>query len=107
MQIDNSSPVVSLIHGMKEGGKAQQSQTADEPNKAPLNESGDVVTVTDAAAYMQHIEEVITSQPVINDKRVERVQQVVNDGHLKNDPAHLAARILSFESALNSARRGI
>lgn len=108
MQIDSSSPAASLIQGVKEGGKAQPPETVNNQNQQASVTTGqsDMVTLTDAAAHMQRIEQAITAQPVVNSQRVEQLQQAVNDGGLKRDPAHLASRMLNFENALNNARSG-
>lgn len=107
MQIDSSGSVASLIQGAKEGGKPQQ-QTAGGNTQHTTTTTGksDMVTLTDAAAQLHRLEQAIASHPVVNTQRVEQVQQVVSDGGFKTDPAQLATKILSFESALNSARGG-
>lgn len=107
MHIDGSGSITSLIQGAKEGGKTQQ--TVDNNPQPQITKTGqtDMVTLTDAAAHMQRLEQAIASSPIVDNHRIEQAQQAVNDGHMDIDPAQLADKILNFEGALNSARSGV
>jgi negative regulator of flagellin synthesis FlgM len=108
MQIDSSGSVASMIQAAKEGVKSQPPETVTGSSAPTITTTGpsDQVTLTETAAHMQRLEHVIAAQPVVNSQRVAQLQQVINDGGPKIDTSQLAAKILSFESALNSARSG-
>lgn len=69
-------------------------------------ESGDTVTLTDTATRLQRIEQMLVTQPLPNDQRIEQLQQTINQGGPKISPVDLAAKILNFENDLNNARTG-
>lgn len=106
MKIDGSGSIGNPIQGTREGGKAQHSAHGSQ-TAVSRTESGDMTSITDTAARLQRLEQSIAAQPVVNPQRVEQVQQIVSDGGPKVDPAQLASKILTFENALNSARRGV
>lgn len=101
MKIDSSSTIASLV----QGGKSQPVTKADS-HSASAGQS-DSLSLTDAAASLQGLERAIAAHPVVNDHRVEQIQQVVSSGGPKIDPSHLATKILNFETALNNARSGV
>jgi negative regulator of flagellin synthesis FlgM len=107
MHIDGSGSITSLIQGAKEGGKPQETVNNGPQQQVTKTGQSDMVTLTDTAAQMQRLEHAIAASPIVNSHRVEEVQQAVNDGQMDIDPAQLADRMLSFEGALNGARRGV
>ncbi len=106
MKIDNSGLVTSLTRPAKEGIKPEKPQIVNTPPLQTTEKTGqnDAITFTDTAARMQRLEQVITAQPVVNNQRVERLQQVINDGGPQITPFDLATRMLNFEEDLNNAR---
>ena len=101
MRIDSPGLTTGLV---KEEVKQDKKMTS--VPSSPQKPTNDVVTITDTAARMQQLEQVITAQSTINNQRVEQLQQIINSGGPKISHFDLAAKILNFENNLNSARTG-
>ncbi len=109
MKIDNSGVIISQTTGKTESAKSQQPQTTNSDTPQQITKTGpvDLVTLTAAATRMQQLEQTIKDTPIVDSHRVERAQQVVSAGSMSIEPNQLAAKILSFEGALNRSRNGV
>lgn len=111
MKIDNSGSIASLVQNTKEGQSSPKNQSAEQQNQQPTTEQSqqtrqtDTVTFTQAAAQLQLAEQYIKSAPVTDTQRIEQVQSAINKGSYDPDPAQVADKMLSFESALNTVRK--
>ncbi len=110
MQIDNSGSISNLVQSTKEGQSSQKNQPAEHKNQQSITEpsqqtrQSDTVTFTQTAAQLQQVEQQIKSTPVTDTQRIEQVQSAINKGRYDPDPAQVADKMLSFESALNTLR---
>lgn len=110
MQIDSSGSITSLVQSTKEGKSAKNNQVADQQNQQQKSEQSqqsghtDTVTFTPAAAQLQQVEQYIKSAPVTDTQKIEQVQSAIKTDSYDPDPAQVADKMLSFESALNSVR---
>jgi len=109
MQIDTSGSISSLLQSTKEGQAAQNTssveQQAAQPQQQPQQtRQTDTVTFSQAAAQLAEVEQHIKSASVTDTQRIEQVQAAIKNGSYAPDPAHVAGKILNFESALNSIR---
>lgn len=107
MKIDNSGLAASLTQSPKERGRPETPQAINiAASLQPTAKTGqnDAVTLTDMAARMQHLERVITAQPVVNNQRVAQLQEIVNEGGPQITSFDLATRMIDFEKDLNNAR---
>jgi len=67
-------------------------------------ESGgqDSLSLTGTAALMQKLDAAIAVTPVVDMARVNRIQQALVNGTYEIDPARVAEKMLSLETALQS-----
>lgn len=107
MQVDNTGSITSVI---KEGQSSQQTQTAErrterqQPEQSQQPRQTDTVTLTQAAAQLQQVENHIKSASVTDTQRIEQVQSAIAKGNYSPDPGQVADKMLNFESALNGVR---
>ena len=109
MQVDTSGSISKLLQGTKEGQSAQKPSPVEQQAAQPQQQSQqtrqtDTVTFSNAAAQLQQVEQHIKSASVTDTQRIEQVQAAIKNGSYAPDPAHVAGKILNFESALNSIR---
>jgi negative regulator of flagellin synthesis FlgM len=110
MQVDGSGSISSNIQSTNEGKASQQTQSAEQqtkelnPEQSQQTRQADTVTFTQAAAQLQQVEQHIKSAPVTDPQRIEQVQSAINKGNYDPNPAQVADKMLSFESALNGVR---
>lgn len=78
--------------------------TATEARTGAGTESGaqDTLSLTGTASLMQKLDAAIAATPVVDLARVSRIQQALENGTYEIDPARVAEKMLSFESALQS-----
>lgn len=62
----------------------------------------DTLSLTGAAALMQKLDAAIAATPVVDMARVNRIQQAIENGTYKIDPARVAEKMLEFETALQN-----
>lgn len=62
----------------------------------------DTLSLTGTAALMQKLDAAIAATPVVDMARVNRIQQAIENGTYEIDPARVAEKMLSFETALQS-----
>jgi len=87
-----------------EGGAAAQ-VARDEPT-AKQAQTGtpstvDTVSLTDASAQLQKLEEEVSSLPVVDTQRVEETQRAISEGTFEIDSARIAEKMLGLEQELN------
>ena len=75
----------------------QPGETAAAP---PTAQTGDHVTLTDAARTLQKIEEAVAKAPVVDAAKVAAVKQAVRSGTYKVDASRVADKLLKFERGL-------
>jgi negative regulator of flagellin synthesis FlgM len=62
----------------------------------------DTLSLTGTAALMQKLDAAIAATPVVDMARVNRIQQALANGTYEIDPARVAEKMLSLETALQS-----
>jgi negative regulator of flagellin synthesis FlgM len=65
----------------------------------------DRVSLTPTAERLRHLEDSISSLPVVDTKRVEAIRQQVVNGTYRVDASRVADKLLNFETSLNGAAR--
>lgn len=104
MQVDTSGTISSLLQGTKEGQSTQVEQQTQAQQQSQQTRQTDTVTFTQAAAQLAEVEQHIKSASVTDTQRIEQVQAAIKSGSYQPNPAQVADKMLSFESALNSIR---
>ena len=105
MQVDTSGSISSLLQGTKESQPNQNTPAVEQQAQhQQQTRQTDTVTFTQAAAQLAEVEQHIKSASVTDTQKIEKVQAAIKSGSYEPDPAQVAAKMLSFESALNSIR---
>jgi len=108
MQVDTSGSISSLLKNTKEGQSTPKTssteQKAQPQQQSQQTRQTDTVTFSAASAQLAEVEQHIKSASVTDTQRIEQVQAAIKNGSYAPDPAHVAGKILNFESALNRIR---
>lgn len=86
----NTSNSVKIRDGAKSGGSSEGSSAA-----------GDRVTLTNAAARLQNIEQKLNNSSPIDSERVAEVQKSISSGEYKVDSDRIADKMIAFEDFMN------
>jgi len=60
--------------------------------------SGDTVSLTDMASRLKSLEQKLTSQPEVDEARINRVRDAISSGEYRIDPEKVADKMMDFES---------
>ena len=93
-------------NSLKAKGEGAEVSVARQEPTAPQDETGppstsDTVSITDAAARLQSLENTLAELPVVDTQRVEAVKQAISSGSFEVDSARIADKLLNFEQALS------
>jgi negative regulator of flagellin synthesis FlgM len=106
MAIDITGSTTAQAGNAYEGSPVQATRTGTggTAQNSAETESGslDTVNLTGTAALMQKLDAAIAATPVVDMARVNRIQQAIENGTYEIDPARVAEKMLSFETALQS-----
>jgi negative regulator of flagellin synthesis FlgM len=98
----------SINHQQTNGAtESAQSATARREPTAPQQETGkpqtgDTVSVTEAAKQLQSLENSLESLPVVDSQRVEAIRTAIANGDYEIDPEKVAEKLMSFEGMLET-----
>ena len=67
---------------------------------APAAAASDSVKLTDTAARLQQLDELLASAPEIDRARVEQFRQSIAEGRYKLDSVHIADKLIALERTL-------
>ena len=79
----------------------QQPSAPASPARAADSTQSDTVSLTDTAARLAELDRALANVPVVDAQRVEEVKQAISEGRYQIDPAKVADKLLSFETALS------
>lgn len=84
--------------------RAGRTGTATDAKAGAGVESGatDTLSLTGTGTLLQKLDAAIAATPVVDMARVNRIQQVIENGSYEIDPARVAEKMLAFETALQS-----
>lgn len=102
--INGSGNTHSLISESLRQNNAQstQGQANNAPAAAnPVNSSGDTVSLTSTAAQLRALEQQLTSQPVVDVERVNKVRNELNSGSFDFNPDRVAQKMIGLEQLIN------
>ncbi len=84
--------------------KGNRDADASPGKSATAGGSNDRISFTDAARLLQDLEIRIAESPVVDSNRVAEVRNAVDNGTFTVDPARIADKMISLETALTGAR---
>ena len=105
MSIEITGPVSTPVSG--QGGGAEVQGTT--PNPTPSQAKGtnnnsahltDSVTITSSAVHLQAAERRLKGIPLVDEARVERIRNSIENGEYNIDPAKIADKFIKLETAL-------
>ena len=88
------------------GTSAGRTTPVANPVATPAAAASDSVSLTDNAARLQHLGELLAGAPEIDRARVEQLRQSISDGHYKMDTVHVADKLIALERTLFGTNKG-
>ncbi len=89
----------------KANGKEKSTDAVNTVNTTPApsstKKSTDSLTLTDSAINLKKLEESIAHLPIVDMKKVEEIQNKINDGSYTINPDKIAQRFIEMEIALS------
>jgi negative regulator of flagellin synthesis FlgM len=76
--------------------RQEKSPAADDQNRT--SGLADKVSVSDMASRLKSLEDKLSTQPEIDQDRVQQIRDALNSGEFKVDPERVANKIVDFES---------
>lgn len=97
-EIKGSTDVVRQIADLQ-GVARTQAQQRDRSQDAPaaLPTSTDTVVLTETAAQLKRAEASLSSVPVVDTAKVERIRNAIADGSYQVNPERVASKMLQIE----------
>ena len=92
---DQSAPVEN--QGNEENKSSSESSTA-------TGDASDRLSLTGEARQLQELATQLSSEPVVDSKRVEAVRSAVENGTFSVNPDRIADKMIGLEQALTDAR---
>lgn len=104
MPIEITGQTSPYTSGASEGASVQVAR--NEPT-AQEKETGrpsalDTVSLTETAALIQKLDEVIVTLPVVDTQRIEGIQKAIANGTYEVDPMKVAEKLIDFETTLQN-----
>ena len=93
-----STPVSGQGGGDVQGITPNASQAKGQHSGSAHNT--DLVTITSSAVYLQAAERRLKDVPVVDQERVERIRDAIQNGEYKIDPSKIADKFIKLETAL-------
>ena len=96
------------LGGTSMGSARKATSSQQQPPQAATQDAtpqqGDV-TITSTASLLANLEQALSAQPAIDQKRVAAISKSLEDGTYTLDPAKIASGLLNFERSLNPLPR--
>ena len=101
--INGSGNTHSLISESLRQNNAQSTQGHANNAAAanPVNNTGDTISLTSTAAQLRALEQQLTSQPVVDVERVNKVRNELNSGSFDFNPDRVAQKMIGLEQLIN------
>ena len=80
--------------------KSGKSSSGGTTSQTPAS-ADDTVSLTNTAANLKQIEDRLASQPVVDDQRIQAVQDAIRSGEYHVDPEKVADKIIEMEAGLD------
>ncbi len=80
----------------------KQSEQSPAQAESGTSSTADTVSISDNAAQLGKLSNVVDTTPVVDAQRVEQVKQAINNGSYEVDAAKVADKLMNFESILKS-----
>ena len=94
--LKNNSVSANKVKHYQEQQGSDKALTANQSNSSAT----DSVTLTDSAMNLKKMEAQISAMPIIDMKKVEQLQQQINNGTYQIDAGKIADRFIAMEKAL-------
>ena len=106
MNIDNSNAPLAQISSLNDNQNrvnTAQAQHAQIGNPSRYNTVADQATLSTDANLLRRMEATVSSLPVVDTNRVERMQNAIENDHFQVDAGVVARKLYNLESSLQSA----
>ncbi len=90
----------------KRAGEQKNITTIDSSNKKNTQQSGtatlspDSINLTNSATRIKALEELVAHLPIVDTKKIEQIQNSINDGTYEINPERIAEKMIQFEKDL-------
>ena len=95
-----NEPVAPVKGSSNNGVAVDKSQSEASIPSASTSQTGDHVTLTTSARFLQKVGEAVNSAPVVNSDKVAAVKQAISSGSYQVNSTQVASKLLQFESGL-------
>jgi negative regulator of flagellin synthesis FlgM len=102
MSIEITGPASSPVSSQGGGTDVQSVDPNGSQAQGQNNNQAhtDVVTITSSAAQLHAAERGLKAVPVVDQERVDRIRDAIQNGEYQIDPAKIADKFIRLESAL-------